>query len=448
MKFGIITYLMLNNILATNQSIKHGNKSSEEESNLISELIELAFRKDQLQYTIESIMDYLCDNLNRNKHKSAILSNIANIYNSNIINLNEKPLYKSLLNDINNNANLYNFSQEIFNNIYMSYYYYNFNIKSYRVLENKKIFQEILKKRTDIHNLTLNFPLLSKDDPFNLLAAIGENLRDLKLIKPTDSILLKILKKCKKSLKSHIKISLINFIYDSLTNIGISNLLGNLDLSSLTIMDSDLRSITNISFFKYLKNIKNLKELIISKTKISKKDSDYIIDTLTSNETSLNTLFLNNLIIDQDLLCELLNSLINNQKVEVFLFENEIITLEITKSILNILKFNNFIKSLSLSSNKIDIENVNLIAEELKTNSSLIVIYFSSYELSLKGFTLILNGILENPESKIEKIFFKSKKDIFILASEKDQKEFKKAVERLLKWSKDIEIQFNNQFIN
>lgn len=438
MKFELISGIFIRFILATIQTEHPGHDNSTNQCTDISidNLIELYKSDGQLtefNSVINWIMHYICHKELKSKIKNQLLRSANSFFiSSHNIDGDKEYILHLMINSVEKDSDLLKFSQPEFDLILLQYYCIYHQKTSEQAKINKKIFEEILKTRTDIKKLYINTLLYFEKDIYNLIVAMGNNLEHLIIYFPFSSNIENIFKKCKESFSKSIELDLTEYYFNANEFNDVSSLFNNFKIHSLVIYNSDLRSLLpHISFFESLKNNRDISNLEIRRSKLSLYDIDCIINALSSNHTSITTLTLTYL-DKENTLISFFNQLCNDKKLKTLIFEDNIITENILKNISLFLMNNNCLELFVISSNHINSSNIKFIVDGLKMNTGLHSIEFKFNCLDINGYTLMLNAISENSGSSLENITFKVNKNIINSAEENDKDLFKESIKKIV----------------
>lgn len=461
MKFKILLIILLRNLIETSVVWVPNNNYSDNSSidiiNKFNDLYKSSGREKELYFVTKLIMHYICHEDDRLKIKNIILTKIDHILESYRVDSSQRSSFILVYNSITQNNDLQDFDQDIFDQILLTYYHIdhcndnNNNNKSkdhckgcMQAKINKYKFEKILKSNSNITCLSFFYPLPYQIDFYHLIEAIRKNLKKIVLGDLSNMDLLIVYDKCLKSIKNTIKLCLVNFEFESVECFEVARLLADLKIYKLSIFDSDLNTSNHISFFDSLDKNKTLQELYISNTDLGLKDVDPLVKVLNSTSTPLDLLLLDNILIDDVLMCKLLNELINNKKLKRFEFIIRNATSKIAKSISKICKNNSVMQSIFLKIDQTTSKFVIDLAEALKVNTTLKIFCFSNNNLSINDFIFILNSILENSHSAINEIYFDIGLNVLKNAEENDKNAFTEAIKKI----KERGIGFESKSLN
>lgn len=425
MKFLLTAFLAIRNIIGTNQL---------EEASCINSLEDSSELKNSYKDLVASIMNYICHKDECIESKDKILLKINDRLKMKNLSSYEISAYNSLINNIKNDVE--KFSPDVFNYILIDYYMDRSNIDD-ESIENKEILENILRSRKDIQVLVLDFKSMLQTDIFNLLNAMSKNITELIIINPSSSNIFKLFNKYKESIKQEFSLCFNLLNYNSELYEEILYLLGNFNITKFTVMNYELDLLAPISFFDSLKNIKNLKDLLITDSFLLEKDINSIINIINSKEMVLKRLVLSNLRVSETLLSKLFDEIAVSTNLESFVFMSKIKTIKNISKVLS----NNNISLLKIASDDINSSNIKYIIEEIKNNKNLTYFELNSNELNLKDFTLVLEAILNNANFKEIMVIFTGKEDLYKHSEKIARKDFKELEQKIIE--KSFEIAYN-----
>lgn len=379
---------------------------------------------------INWIMHYICNENDRNLIRDELILIIKNCLDLKDVTDFQKNLLGIMLEKIEKNENLEDFSKDDLSGILIFYYYYKHNeISEDQAKNNKNKFEEILKSRGDLNSLRVIIQLVSDVDFRNLINAMSKNLNKLTLIEPSNSDILRGLNICRDILENPIELEIMNYKHDPIDLDDLSNGLANAsNVRRFTINKCNFISSASSSILDFILNNEHNERLTIVRTNLTEFDINNILSALKNDKMKLKRIFLHFLPINEDLYINLLEKFKNNNKLERLILEEDQFTSKIFEKALDILRGKNNLNTLLLVSNQIKSENINDIVQVLKQNKTLLGFGVDSKNLELKDYTSILNSISDNKDSKIELFFFGGKKDIFNSASSDDKNAFLSAL--------------------
>lgn len=428
MKFEIIAYLLILNVINSTQTVDDNmniqNSINNEKITHLTRLYEPLSQENSLFILSRWLMHYICYEADIPVIKDTIISKINQLLQLQDLAFGNICILKQLALNLQNNNHENNFIPQWFN--YVIYYYYHIrhcfrhrnpvnNCETcLQVRNNKFIFENILKLRSDVNYLSINASNLKINDASNLIDALHENLRNIVIHNSNNSYLFKVFEKCKNSAINLSEILIGSFNFES-ENFDNKLKFLNLKISKLELRDCNLNCNTPVSFLNLCFNTNSLRYLSIEKTELSEKDVDFIIDILNKPASLLHTLMLDFSKIDDILLFDLLDQLAYNHKLAFLAIGIIKTTSEINKSISNILKYqNSTLKVFTIKSNvEITDECISYLEEALRVNNSLIVLGFTGDCVILSNFESILNLSWKNSQSKLNKIIFEVNKNSF-----------------------------------
>lgn len=455
MKFGVTTYLLISNIIASIETRRKEDtnliiKFSDESLDYISEFYKPSDQVKEFHNAIKNIMNYICQGNNKIDIKMNTLQSIENFLQSKEITLKQKEILDLMIKDIKKGNALEKFTQSWLDYIIFIYYHINIADLSAENKNNKSNFERILSSQSNITSLNIVFPLINENDAFCLIKAIGKNLRKILISDPTNLNLIKVIEKCKNSAKNmdEILINNLNFKSEGLEKIAE---LFNFNLSKLLIFNCNLNSTASISLLKSIGNNTNIKELGIFNTELGLKDVDSIIEIIKNHQSSLNTLLLGNLKISEDLLSKLIDQLEENKSIIHFGFYGNKSSSNIISKIAKILKSkNNNIEQLSIVFNQVKFWDLECLCEAIEEKNNLSELDFGGEDVKIKSFTRILTARLKDSNSKLNKIHLRIDKKVFNNTNELFKKPFLDAIKEIER-IKDINFTmafFNEEEVN
>lgn len=415
MKFEVITFIFLNNIISS-ISKKYSNNESYIPSR-ISNNINMLFGRGIFEFTENHFLKilgfYFCNMKYKNIIKMKVLEKIQKYSR---VFPNERPSWWLLAMYFQNDGHSRNNEEfyyvwEIFNSKYNKYT--NKEIKTYLNTE--------VSLRKDIDHLKIDSSKICFDDAIDMIRAIKDSFKNFTINTNSDLYLLNILQKCLEILENPIELT-IKLLSFGLTNLfSITKILYNFKISSLCFINCNFLATPSLSIFELLKYNKYLKTLILIKNHLDPIDILTISHLLENNNTIiLKDLHLDHNIINKDLLGIILQSLKNNKTIERLHLIDDYINFDNSKHIFNILKNGNNLKHLYLCVLYENLDSFSSIINGLEINNSLTSLYCDQSYLTFDETLSIIKAIKRNENTNIISISFYDNDNI-ILPIKKEQ---------------------------
>lgn len=207
--------------------------------------------------------------------------------------------------------------------------------------------------------------------------------------------------------------------------------LKNLKIHRYTFNSCVLNTNLPITLLESVKDSESLNILKFNDTKIRDLDLEAICYILENGKTPLKQILLNG-DIGTNIVEKIINTLNNNNTLEMLTIENKIATLDSDSYIFEVLKSNNN-TLINFSYSTISENLKKIMIYELKISESGTVLNIYCPGLHINTYSSILNSIADNALSKIKEIRFDSNQDDFLSNKEDEIRIFDEAFEKIYK---------------